>query len=199
MLENLLLFTRASDSKLCTLKEYRDAMPEAQKYIYYAAGESEQKLNLLTQAEAVRDKGFDMLCLTDDVDEFLMQILHAYDEKEFRSISGGDLGLETEEERKEHNEKAESNKPMFDFMKEALGGKVSEVVLSNKLKSHPVCLSSKGAVSIEMEKVLVFQGDLRLDVVSIKPKSPLSLRTGDFFIHLVFTVSGRLRLLRGRR
>jgi len=154
LLENLLLFTRASDSKLCTLKEYRDAMPEAQKYIYYAAGESAQKLNLLPQAEAVRDKGFDMLCLTDDVDEFLMQILHAYDEKEFRSISGGDLGLETEEEKKEHNEKAESNKPMFDFMKEALGGKVSEVVLSNKLKSHPVCLSSKGAVSIEMEKVL---------------------------------------------
>ncbi len=154
LLENLLLFTRASDSKLCTLKEYRDAMPEAQKYIYYAAGESAQKLNLLPQAEAVRDKGFDMLCLTDDVDEFLMQILHAYDEKEFRSISGGDLGLETEEEKKEHDEKAESNKPMFDFMKEALGGKVSEVVLSNKLKSHPVCLSSKGAVSIEMEKVL---------------------------------------------
>ncbi len=154
MLENLLLFTRASDSKLCTLKEYRDAMPEEQKYIYYAAGESAEKLALLPQAEAVRDKGYDILFLTEDVDEFLMQILHAFDEKEFRSVSGGDLGLESEEEKKEHEEKAESSKELFSFMQETLSGKVSEVVLSSKLKSHPVCLSSKGAVSIEMEKVL---------------------------------------------
>ena len=154
LLENLLLFTRASDSKLCTLKEYRDAMPEAQKYIYYAAGESAEKLAHLPQAETVLDKGNDLLCLTDDVDEFLMQILHAYDEKEFRSISGGDLGLETEEEKKEIEEKAEQNKDLFACMGEALDGKVSAVVLSSKLKSHPVCLSSKGAVSIEMEKVL---------------------------------------------
>ena len=153
-LQDLLLFTRASDSKLCTLKEYRNAMPESQKYIYYAAGESAQKLALLPQAETVRDKGFDILYLTDDVDEFLMQILHAYDEKEFRSISGDDLGLETEEEKKEITEKAEANKDLFAAMKKALDGKVSEVVLSSKLKSHPVCLSSKGALSIEMEKVL---------------------------------------------
>lgn len=154
LLENLLLFTRASDSKLCTLKEYRDAMPEEQKYIYYAAGESAEKLAHLPQAETVLDKGYDLLCLTDDVDEFLMQILHAYEEKEFRSISGGDLGLETEEEKKENEEKAEQNKDLFACMGEALDGKVSAVVLSSKLKSHPVCLSSKGAVSIEMEKVL---------------------------------------------
>ena len=154
LLENLLLFTRASDSKLCTLKEYRDAMPEEQKYIYYAAGESAEKLAHLPQAETVLDKGYDLLCLTDDVDEFLMQILHAYEEREFRSISGGDLGLETEEEKKEIEEKAEQNKDLFACMGEALDGKVSAVVLSSKLKSHPVCLSSKGAVSIEMEKVL---------------------------------------------
>lgn len=153
-LQDLLLFTRASDSKLCTLKEYRDAMPESQKYIYYAAGESAQKLALLPQAETVRDKGYDILYLTDDVDEFLMQILHAYDEKEFRSISGDDLGLETEEEKKEITEKAEANKDLFTAMQKALDGKVSEVVLSSKLKSHPVCLSSKGAFTIEMEKVL---------------------------------------------
>lgn len=154
MLENLLLFTRASDSKLCTLREYRDAMPESQKYIYYAAGESAQKLSLLPQSEAVRDKGYDILFLTEDVDEFLMQILHAFDEKEFRSISGGDLGLESDEEKKEKEEKTASNKELFAFMQECLAGKVSEVVLSAKLKSHPVCLTSKGAVSIEMEKVL---------------------------------------------
>ena len=153
-LQDLLLFTRASDSKLCTLKEYRDAMPESQKYIYYAAGESAQKLALLPQAETVRDKGYDILYLTDDVDEFLMQILHTYDEKEFRSISSDDLGLESDEEKKEITEKAEANKDLFAAMQKALDGKVSEVVLSSKLKSHPVCLSSKGAFTIEMEKVL---------------------------------------------
>ena len=153
-LQDLLLFTRASDSKLCTLKEYRDAMPETQKYIYYAAGESAQKLALLPQAETVRDKGYDILYLTDDVDEFLMQILHTYDEKEFRSISSDDLGLESDEEKKEITEKAEANKGLFAAMQKALDGKVSEVVLSSKLKSHPVCLSSKGPLTIEMEKVL---------------------------------------------
>lgn len=154
LLEDLLLFTRASDSKLCTLKEYVDAMPESQKYIYYAAGESVEKLNLLPQAETVRDHGYDILFLTDDVDEFLMQILHAHGEKEFRSISGNDLGLESDEEKKENEEKAEAGKPMFEAMQKALEGKVSEVKLSNRLKTHPVCLSSKGAMSIEMEKVL---------------------------------------------
>ncbi len=154
LLEDLLLFTRASDSKLCTLKEYCDAMPEGQKYIYYAAGESVEKLNLLPQAETVRDHGYDILFLTDDVDEFLMQILHAHGEKEFRSISGNDLGLESDEEKKENEEKAEAGKPMFEAMQKALEGKVSEVRLSNRLKTHPVCLSSKGAMSIEMEKVL---------------------------------------------
>lgn len=153
-LQDLLLFTRASESKLCTLKEYRDAMPESQKYIYYAAGESAQKLALLPQAETVRDKGYDILYLTDDVDEFLMQILHTYDEKEFRSISSDDLGLESDEEKKEITEKAEANKDLFAAMQKALDGKVSEVVLSSKLKSHPVCLSSKGAFTIEMEKVI---------------------------------------------
>lgn len=153
-LQDLLLFTRASDSKLCTLKEYRDAMPESQKYIYYAAGESAQKLALLPQAETVRDKGYDILYLTDDVDEFLMQILHTYDEKEFRSISSDDLGLESDEEKKEITERAEANKDLFAAMQKALDGKVSEVVLSSKLKSHPVCLSSKSAFTIEMEKVI---------------------------------------------
>lgn len=154
LLKDLLLFTRASDGKLCTLKEYCDAMPDSQKYIYYAAGESVEKLHMLPQAEMVRDHGYDILFLTDDVDEFLMQILHAHGEKEFRSISGNDLGLESEEEKKEHEEKAESGKPMFEAMQKALDGKVAEVRLSNRLKSHPVCLSSKGPMSIEMEKVL---------------------------------------------
>ena len=167
-LQDLLLFTRASDSKLCTLKEYRDAMPETQKYIYYAAGESAQKLALLPQAETVRDKGYDILYLTDDVDEFLMQILHTYDEKEFRSISSDDLGLESDEEKKEITEKAEANKDLFAAMQKALDGKVSEVVLSSKLKSHPVCLSSKGAFTIEMEKVIDAMPNVQQNVPKAK-------------------------------
>ncbi|MEG1650475.1 MAG: molecular chaperone HtpG, partial [Oscillospiraceae bacterium] len=153
-LEGLLLFRRASDSKLVTLREYRDAMPAEQKYIYYAAGENADKLSLLPQCELVRDKGFDILFLTDDVDEFLMQILAKYDEKEFRSISSGDLELETAEEKSGNEEKAKESKDLFSLIKESLGDKVADVVLSTRLKSHPVCLSSKGAVSIEMEKVL---------------------------------------------
>lgn len=154
LLEDLLLFSRVSDSKLCTLREYRSAMPEAQKYIYYAAGESAAKLSRLPQAEAVRDRGFDILCLTDDIDEFLVSVLHDHDKMEFRSVSGGDLGLESEEEKKEAEEKAESCRELLACIKEALGEKVSEVTLSAKLKSSPVCLSSKGAVTLEMEKVL---------------------------------------------
>lgn len=154
LLGDLLMFMRASDGKLCTLKEYKDAMPETQKYIYYAAGESAEKLGQLPQAETVRDAGFDILYLTDDVDEFLMNILHEFDSKEFRSISSGDLGLESDEQKEEKKEKEESNKEMLDFIKESLDGKVEDVVLSSRLKSHPVCLSSKGMVSIEMEKVL---------------------------------------------
>ncbi len=154
LLEELLMFTRASDGKLCTLKEYADACPEEQKVIYYAAGDSAERLNLLPQTELVRDKGYDILFLTDDVDEFLMSILHTFAEKEFRSISGGDLGLETEEEKSEKEEKEKNYKEMFAFMAETLGDKVSEVSLSSRLKSHPVCLSSKGAISLEMEKTL---------------------------------------------
>ena len=154
LLEDLLLFKRASDGKLCTLKEYRDSMVEEQKYIYYAAGESAEKLALLPQAELVRDKGYDILYLTDDVDEFLMQILRAYDEKEYKSISADDLGLQTEDEKKAQEEKEESNKELFEAIKKSLDNKVADVILSSRLKSHPVCLTSKGAVSIEMEKVL---------------------------------------------
>lgn len=154
LLGDLLMFMRASDSKLCTLQEYISAMPEEQKYIYFAAGESAEKLSMLPQAETVRDHGFDILYLTDEVDEFLMNILHEFGGKEFRSISSGDLGLESEEQKEEKKEKEESNKEMLDFIKESLDGKVTGVILSSRLKSHPVCLSSKGMISIEMEKVL---------------------------------------------
>ena len=153
-LEDLLLFRRASDGKLVTLKEYADAMPEGQKYCYYAAGESFEKLSKLPQTELLRDKGYDLLCLTDTVDEFLFQILHSYSEKDFRSVSSGDLGLESDEAKAEQEKLEGEYKELFDCMKEALGDRVTEVRLSSSLKTHPVCLTAKGAVSLEMEKVL---------------------------------------------
>lgn len=154
-LKNLLLFHSAAQGKLITLAEYVEAMPEEQKYIYYAAGDSVDRLAKLPQAELVRDKGYDLLLLTDDVDEFVMQVLRQYDEKEMRNISsGGDLGLETEEEQEEVKKQNEDNKELFDFMKEALGEKVTEVKASGKLKNHPVIITASGGVSLEMEKVL---------------------------------------------
>ena len=158
LLQDLLLFHSAKENKLVTLREYYEAMPEDQKYIYYAAGESTDRLAKLPAAERVLDKGFDILYLTDDVDEFILQMLRSYGdkekEKEFRNISADDLGIETDAEKEEVKAKNEENKELFEAMKEALDGKVTEVRLSQRLKSHPVCLSSSGPLSIEMEKVL---------------------------------------------
>ena len=158
LLQDLLLFHSAKENKLVTLREYYEAMPEDQKYIYYAAGESTDRLAKLPAAERVLDKGFDILYLTDDVDEFMLQMLRSYGdkekEKEFRNISADDLGIETDAEKEEVKAKNEENKELFEAMTEALDGKVTEVRLSQRLKSHPVCLSSSGPLSIEMEKVL---------------------------------------------
>ncbi len=154
MLQDLLLFYSSSEKKMVTLKEYVSRMKEDQKYIYYACGESVARIEQLPQTEVVKDKGFEILYLTDDVDEFALRMLMKYDDKEFKSVSADDLGLETEEEKQEAAKKVEENKELLSFMKDALGGKVKEVILSQKLKTHPVCLSSDGAISIEMEKVL---------------------------------------------
>ena len=158
LLQDLLLFHSAKENKLVTLREYYEAMPEDQKYIYYAAGESTDRLAKLPAAERVLDKGFDILYLTDDVDEFMLQMLRSYGdkekEKEFRNISADDLGIETDAEKEEVKAKNEENKELFEAMKAALDGKVTEVRLSQRLKSHPVCLSSSGPLSIEMDKVL---------------------------------------------
>lgn len=158
LLQDLLLFHSAKQNKLVTLREYYEAMPEEQKYLYYAAGESTERLARLPAAERVLDKGYDILYLTDDVDEFMLQMLRNYGdkekEKEFRNISSDDLGIETEAEKEEVTAKNEENKSLFDAMKDALSGKVVEVKLSQRLKTHPVCLSSSGPLSIEMEKVL---------------------------------------------
>ena len=154
LLQDLLLFYSSSEKKLVTLKEYVSRMKEDQKYIYYACGETVERIDLLPQTEALKEKGYEILYLTDNVDEFALRIMMKYDDKEFRSVSADDLGLETEEEKKAAEKQVEENKDLLAFLRDSLDGKVKAVILSQKLKSHPVCLSTEGAISMEMEKVL---------------------------------------------
>ena len=153
-LQDLLLFYSSKEDKLVTLKEYRERMKEDQKYIYYATGESEEKIAKLPQIELVTDKGYEVLYFTDEVDEFAIKMLMNYDDKEFKNVSSGDLGIEDEEEKKEIEKQKEENQDLLKEMKEVLGSKVKDVRLSSRLKTHPVCLAAEGDVSIEMEKVL---------------------------------------------
>ncbi len=153
-LQDLVLFYSSTEKKLVTFGEYVSRMKEGQEYIYYACGDSVERIESLPQTELLRDKGMEMLYLTDDVDEFALRVMMEYQEKKFKNISSGDLGLETDEEKKHAQQSAEENKGLLDALTEALDGKVKEVRLSQRLKSHPVCLSSGSDLSIEMEKVL---------------------------------------------
>ena len=152
--EDLLMFTSSSDKKLTTLDEYVSRMKEDQKYIYYCTGETVEKIDALPQTELLREKGYEILYCTDNVDEFVMKVLMRHGDKELKSVTEGDLGIDTEEEREETKKIAEDNKDMLDYLKTALGGKIKEAKISDKLRSHPVCLSSAGQITLEMEKVL---------------------------------------------
>ena len=155
VLKDLVMFYSSKEKALVTLSEYVSRMSPEQKHIYYASGENTDKIDKLPQTELLKDKGYEILYLTDDIDEFALQILHDFDEKEFKSVSAEDLELEESKEEKEKAEKQiEESKDMLKCMKDALGEKVSEVRLTQRLKSHPVCLTAKGGLSIEMEKVL---------------------------------------------
>ncbi|MFD2655952.1 molecular chaperone HtpG [Gracilibacillus thailandensis] len=153
-LKDLLLFYSSSEQKLVTLKEYVERMPEDQEHIYYATGESHDRIEKLPQTEMVKDKGYEILYFTDEVDEFAIKMLMNYDDKEFKNVSSGDLDLEDEETKQEAEKQKEEHKDLLEEMKEILGNKVKDVKLSTRLKTHPVCLSAEGDVSIEMEKVL---------------------------------------------
>ena len=153
VLQDLVLFYSSMEKKMVTFKEYVAKMGEEQKYIYYAAGESVDKIDLLPQTEFIKDKGYEILYLTDEIDEFVLQMMHDYDGREFKSVSADDIAVE--DETKEEIKKAEEdNKEMLDFIKECLGDKVTEVRLSPRLKNSAVCLTTKGGLSLEMEKVL---------------------------------------------
>ena len=177
-LKDLLLFASSAAEKGTTLKEYVDRMPEGQQYIYYACGEDAGKLAKLPQAERILDAGYEILFLTEDVDEFCMQVLGTYSEKQIKSINAEDALPETEEEKKAAQEKAEAGKAVLDFLKETLGDRIKEARISKILKSHPVCMVADGPMSLEMEKYLKKQNadmeGLRAErVLEVNPDTPV--------------------------
>ncbi len=178
LLSDLLLFCSSKEKKLVSLSEYTDRMGEGQKYIYYACGETVERIDRLPQTERIKDNGFEILYLTDDVDEFALKMLREFGGKEFRSVSDSDLGLENEQEKEETKKQNEDNKELLDFLRESLDGKVKEVRVSDRLKSHPVCLSSGGEITLEMEKVLNSmpgsEGQVKADrVLELNPSHPV--------------------------
>lgn len=152
-LQDLLMFYSSKEKKLVTLDEYVARMAEDQKYIYYAAGESIERIDKLPQTELLADKGYEILYFTDDVDEFAIRMLMSYKDKEFKSVSSGDLGIE-EDSQTETAEEETENKELFEYMKNVLNDKVKDVRISKRLKSHPVVLTADGEITLEMEKVL---------------------------------------------
>src|SRR5690625_3424760 len=154
VLQDLLMFYSSTEKTLVSLAEYVERMPEDQKYIFYATGESNERIAKLPQTEMVADKGYEILYFTEDVDEFAIRMLMNYEEKEFKNVSDGDLGIETEEEKEEAEKEAKDHQELFTKMKEVLGDKVQNVKASTRLRSHPVYFSTEGEISTEMEKVM---------------------------------------------
>jgi len=154
LLQELLMYHSSTEDKLVSLEEYVSRMKEDQKFIYYACGETVDKIKLLPAMETLNDKGYEVLCLDDNIDEFCIKMLANFQEKEFKSITDADLGLESEEQKEEIKKAAEDNKALLEALGEALSGKVKSVELTGRLKNHPCCLRAEGPMSLEMEKVL---------------------------------------------
>ncbi len=187
VLQNLLMFKSSYEKKAVTLKEYTERMKEEQKKIYYASGDSVDKIELLPQVEAVTGKGFEVLYLTEDVDEFALQMLRTFDEKEFLNVCTNDLDLSSDEEKEALNEENKKGEEMFAFIKESIGDGVTKVRFTNSLKNHPVCLTTEGAVSMGMEKVLnkmpgVEDNKIKAEIVlEINVSHPLAKRISELF------------------
>lgn len=176
-LQDLLMFVSSHEDKLTTLDEYISRMKEDQKEIYYACAETAEKAKLLPQTELVKDKGFEILYLTEDVDEFCLRMLREYNGKTFKSVSDKDLNLETEEEKEEIKKIEEENQDMLKALEVSLDGKIKKAKISQRLKSHPVCLTSDSDISLEMEKVLKsmpVNNNINIDkVLEINPNHPI--------------------------
>ncbi|WP_335872475.1 molecular chaperone HtpG [Bacillus sp. 2205SS5-2] len=178
-LQDLLMFYSSKEKKLVTLAEYVERMPEEQKYIYYASGDSYERIEKMPQTEMVAEKGYEILYFNDDVDEFAIKMLMNYNEKEFKSVSSGDLGIESDEKESDTESNENEYKDIFAFMKKELEGKVKDVRVSKRLKNHPVCLATEGEVTIEMEKILSAMPDNQ----NVKADKILEINTN----HDVFT------------
>ncbi|MET3695696.1 molecular chaperone HtpG [Bacillus oleivorans] len=152
-LQDLLLFYSSKEKKLVALEEYVSRMPEDQKFIYYASGESIERIEKLPQTELVAEKGYEILYLTEDIDEFAIKMIMTYKDKEFKSVSSGDLGIDSDEQETKADTEQNENKDLFHYMKKVLADKVKDVRVSKRLRTHPVCLSTDGEVTIEMEKI----------------------------------------------
>lgn len=176
-LQDLLIFRSSRDDKLITLSEYVERMPEDQKDIYYASGNTIEQIKALPQTEAVLAKGYEILYFTIPVDEFAVKNMISFKDKTFKSVTASDLDLNTEEEKKALDEKTEENKSLFETMHKALEGKVERVTLSSRLKSHPVCLTSEGDLTLEMEKTLnAMPTDTKVQaklVLELNPEHPV--------------------------
>lgn len=184
-LQDLLLFYSSTEKKLVTLKEYVERMKEEQKVIYYASGETVDKIDLLPQVELLKDKGYEVLYLTDNVDEFVLQVLMNYDGKIFQNACSENLDLDSEEEKEELKKANEENKEMFKTMKEDLNNEVQDIRFTHRLKNHPVCLTSEGVISVEMEKTLNAmpnsQGIKAQTVLEINEKHPIANKLKELY------------------
>lgn len=184
-LQDLLLFHSSSEGKYITLKEYIEKIKEGQENIYYAVGESTDKISLMPQVEEVKEKGYEILYLTDYADEFVIQMLQSYDGKAFMNVANADLNLESEEEKKEIEKINDKNKELLEEIGKILDGKVSKVKFTNSLKKHPVCLTTEGAISTGMEKVLnampTEQNVKASTVLSINAKHPIAKKIKELY------------------
>jgi molecular chaperone HtpG len=199
-LKDLVMFYSSTEKAFVTLAEYVSRMKEEQKFIYFASGDSVGKIDKLPQTEVLKDKEYEILYLTEDIDEFSLQVLQSYDEKMFKSVSSGDLAIEESKEEKQAAEKqAEDNKELLAFIKETLGDKVSDVQLSQRLKTHPVCLTTSGGLSIEMEKVLsAMPTDEKMEaekILEINAKHPIMEALAKAYAEDKETVKGYVELL----
>lgn len=184
-LKDLIMFYSSTEKKLVTLKEYVERMKEEQKDIYYACGETVDKIDMLPQVESVKDKGYEILYFTENVDEFVIQTLREYSEKKFVNICTNELDLDTEEEKAKLKEENEKNKGMFEEMRNALKDEVQVVRFTNKLKNHPVCLTSEGAITLEMEKVInampTDQNIKAQKVLEVNAEHPIAAKLKDLY------------------
>ena len=198
-LQDLLIYRSGSEGKYTTLQEYVDRMPEGQKEIYYACGPSIAEIQKLPALDRLRDKGYEILCFTDAVDEFAVSMIGAYKEKPFRNVTKGDLDLDTEEEKKERTEKTEANKDMLAAMKDALGDTVKEVRISSRLKDDPVCLVADEGVSLEMERILSQDprnsGMKANKILEINPSHPIFETLADLYAENPDTVKDYAKVL----